>query len=58
VLASKLGAAAVACLADGVSGVLVGEVRGEILRTPLADIAGLTRPADTALIELARILAM
>jgi 6-phosphofructokinase 1 len=57
VLASRLGAAAVACLADGVSGVLVGEVRGEIRRTPLAEIAGRMRPADTALIELARILA-
>jgi 6-phosphofructokinase 1 len=58
VLASRLGAAAVACLADGVTGVLVGEVRGEIVRTPLAEIAGRTRPADTALVELARVLAM
>jgi len=57
VLASRLGAAAVACLGDGVSGVLVGEVRGEIQRTPLAEIAGRMRPADTALIELARVLA-
>jgi len=57
VLASRLGAAAVACLAGGVSGVLVGEVRGEIERTPLAEIAGRTRPADTALVELARVLA-
>lgn len=57
VLASRLGAAAVACLEDGVSGVLVGEVRGAIVRTPLAEIAGRTRPADTALIELARVLA-
>jgi len=57
VLASRLGAAAVAALADGVSGVLVGEMRGEIVRTPFAGIAGRTRPADTALIELARVLA-
>jgi len=57
VLASRLGAAAVAALAEGVSGVLVGEVRGEIQRTPLAKIAGRTRPADTALVELARVLA-
>jgi 6-phosphofructokinase 1 len=57
VLASRLGAAAVASLADGVAGVLVGEVRGDIVRTPLAEIAGRTRPADTALIELARVLA-
>jgi len=58
VLASRLGAEAVASLADGITGVLVGEVRGEIVRTPLAEIAGRTRPADTALIELARVLAM
>jgi 6-phosphofructokinase 1 len=58
VLASRLGAAAVAALADGVSGVLVGEVRGEIVRTPLAEIAGRTRPADARLLELARTLAI
>jgi 6-phosphofructokinase 1 len=58
VLGSRLGAAAVECLADGVTGMLVGEVRGEIVRTPLGEIAGRTRPADTALIELARVLAM
>jgi 6-phosphofructokinase 1 len=58
VLGSRLGAAAVECLADGVTGMLVGEVRGEIVRTPLAEVAGRTRPADTALIELARVLAM
>ncbi|MDH4172280.1 MAG: 6-phosphofructokinase [Betaproteobacteria bacterium] len=58
VLASRLGAAAVACLEDGASGVLVGEVRGAIVRTPLAEIAGRTRPADVRLIELARVLAM
>jgi 6-phosphofructokinase 1 len=40
-----------------VSGVLVGEVRGEIVRTPLAEIAGRTRPADARLLELARTLA-
>jgi 6-phosphofructokinase 1 len=57
VLASRLGAAAVDCLADGEAGVLVGEMRGEIVRTPLVQVAGQTRPADTALIELARVLA-
>ncbi|HEX5093635.1 MAG TPA: ATP-dependent 6-phosphofructokinase, partial [Burkholderiales bacterium] len=57
VLASRLGAAAVDCLAEGVAGVLVGEMRGEILRTPLAEVTGRTRPANTALIELARVLA-
>jgi 6-phosphofructokinase 1 len=58
VLASRLGAAAVVALADGVSGVLVGEVRGDIVRTPLAQIAGRTRPADAKLLELARTLAI
>jgi 6-phosphofructokinase 1 len=57
VLASRLGAAAVQCFAEGVHGVLVGEVRGEIVRTPLAEVAGRTRPVDTRLLELARVLA-
>jgi 6-phosphofructokinase 1 len=58
VLATRLGAAAVDCLADGAAGMLVGNVRGDIVRTPLAGIAGRMRPADTALLELARVLAM
>jgi 6-phosphofructokinase 1 len=58
VIGSRLGAAAVDCLADGAAGNLVGVVRGEIVRTPLVEVAGRTRPADTALIELARVLAM
>jgi 6-phosphofructokinase 1 len=58
VLATRLGAAAVDCLAEGGTGVLVGEVRGAIVRTPLAEIAGRMRPADTSLLDLARVLAM
>jgi 6-phosphofructokinase 1 len=58
VLATRLGAAAVECLAQGGAGLLVGDVRGEIVRTPLADIAGRTRPADARLLEMARTLAM
>lgn len=58
VLATRLGAAAVECLAQGAAGMLVGNVRGSIVRTPLAEIAGRGRPADTGLIELARVLAM
>ncbi|TXJ10192.1 MAG: 6-phosphofructokinase, partial [Afipia sp.] len=38
-------------------GVLVGEQRGEITRTPLAEIAGRTKPISTNLIDLARVLA-
>jgi len=58
VLGSRLGAAAVDCLADGALGNLVGLVGGEIHRAPLAEVAGRTRPVDTRLIELARVLAM
>jgi len=58
VLATRLGAAAVDSLAAGRHGVLLGMLRGEIAATPLAEIAGRTRAADTALVELARVLAM
>jgi 6-phosphofructokinase 1 len=58
VLATRLGAAAVECLAQGGAGLLVGDVRGDVVRTPLADIAGRTRPADARLLEMARTLAM
>ncbi len=58
VLATRLGAAAVDCLADNGAGMLVGVVRGDIVRTPLAEVGGRTRLADTALLEMARILAM
>lgn len=57
VLATRLGAAAVDCLADGKTGMLVGMVRGVVERTPLSELAGRTRPADIALLELARVLA-
>jgi len=57
VLATRLGAAAIDRLASGVSGVLVGIVRNEIVATPLAEIAGKTKPIDRDLLELARVLA-
>jgi 6-phosphofructokinase 1 len=57
VLATRLGAAAADCLAEGGSGMLVGVVRGDIVRTPLAEIAGRTRHADIKLLEMARVLA-
>jgi 6-phosphofructokinase 1 len=53
-LATRLGVAALTSLAEGVSGVLIGEQRGEITRTPLAEIAGRTKPISTGLIDLAR----
>lgn len=56
-LATRLGVAALTSLAEGVSGVLIGEQRGEITRTPLVEIAGKTKPISTNLIDLARVLA-
>jgi 6-phosphofructokinase 1 len=58
VLATRLGAAAVDRLARGESGVLVGTLCSEIASTPLADVAGRTRPADAKLLELARVMAI
>lgn len=57
VLATRLGAGAIDQLARGASGVLVGILRNEISATPLADIAGKTKPIDCSLLELARVLA-
>jgi 6-phosphofructokinase 1 len=36
---------------------LVGYQKNEVTRTPLADIVGRTKPVDTELVGLARILA-
>jgi 6-phosphofructokinase 1 len=58
VLATRLGAAAVECLARGEHAVLLGTLRGEIAATPLAEVAGRTRPANADLLELARVMAM
>ena len=58
VLATRLGAAAVDCLARGESGVLVGTLCSEITSTPLAEVAGRTRPANAGLLELARVMAI
>ena len=58
VLATRLGDAAVECHSRGESGVLVGLLHGEIAATPLAEVAGRTRPANAELLELARVMAM
>lgn len=58
VLATRLGAAAIDHLARGEHGLLVGSNCGAISSTPLADIAGRTRPADAQLLELARVMAL
>jgi len=57
VLATRLGAAAVEQLANGVHGVLVGLVRDEIQTTPLAVVARTKKTLDTRILELARVLA-
>jgi 6-phosphofructokinase 1 len=56
-LATRLGVGAVKALADGETGVLVGFQKNEVTRTPLADVVGRTKPVDTELLDLARILA-
>lgn len=56
-LATRLGVGAVHALQDSEYGVLIGYCKNELTRTPLADIAGRTKPLQTDLLELARILA-
>ena len=56
-LATRLGAAAVARLAQGEHGVLVGLLKGEMTATPLAEVAAVKKPLDLGLLELARVLA-
>ena len=56
-LATRLGVGAVKALGDGETGVLIGWQRNGVTRTPLADVVGRTKPMDTELVELARILA-
>jgi 6-phosphofructokinase 1 len=56
VFASRLGAAAVEQLANGNYGVLVGQIKGEFVATPLEQVAGKTKLLDKRLFELQRIL--
>lgn len=58
VLATRLGAEAVACLARGHTGVLVGTQGLALTTTPLAEVAGRTKPVDVASLQLARVLAL
>lgn len=57
ILATRLGANALDSLVQREFGVLVGYQNGQITRTPLADIAGRTKPINTSLLDLARVLA-
>lgn len=56
VLASKLGAAAVDALLHGEYGVVVGEVKGEVVRTPLRDAYEKKKPLNSLLLEILRLL--
>jgi 6-phosphofructokinase 1 len=57
ILGSRLGAAAIELIGKGQTGCLVGVQRGEIARTPLAEVAGHSRPLNPTLLELAQALA-
>lgn len=57
ILGTLLGAGAVEALARGEKGVLVGQIKGEVVTTPLSEVAGKKKPLDPKLFELARVLA-
>ena len=57
VLASRLGAAATRTLAEGTSGVMVGEVEGEVRLTPLSEAVEAKKPINLGLVKLAQVLA-
>lgn len=56
-LATRLGAAATECLAQGKAGVLVGQIKGETSFTPLSIVVGNKKPLDQRLLDLANVLA-
>ena len=58
ILATRLGAGAVAALARGEQGVLVGQLEGRVRTTPLVEVAGRRKPLDPALVDLARVLTL
>jgi 6-phosphofructokinase 1 len=57
ILGTRLGYCAVEALARGEYGVLAGSIRGEIITTPLAEIAGKTKTVDEKLLQMANVLA-
>jgi len=54
ILASRLGAGATDCLADGNFGVLVGWVNSQLSKTPLEEVVGRSKEIDIRLFELAK----
>ena len=57
VLATKLGAYAVECLTKGISGVVVGEIKGELTTTSFEKACALRKELDPFLLKLIPILA-
>ena len=57
ILATRLGVGAVEALSRGISGVLVGSVKGEVTETPLSEVAANKKSLDQRLLEIARVLA-
>ena len=57
VLASRLGSAATRTLVEGTSGVMIGEVEGEVTLTPLSEAVSKKKPVRLELVDLARELA-
>jgi len=57
ILASKLGAAAVDALVNGKSGYMVGELKGEIVLTPLNETWEKRKELDNNLLKLVKVLA-
>jgi len=57
ILASKLGAAAVDALVNGKSGYMVGELKGEIVLTPLSETWEKRKELDNNLLQLVKVLA-
>jgi 6-phosphofructokinase 1 len=55
-LATRLGAGAVAALARGETGVLVGMLRGRVATTPLSEVVGQQKTIDPELVTLAHVL--
>jgi len=56
-LATWLGAEAVEALARGEHGVLVGQIKGEVRTTPLAEVVANKKPLDLSLLKLNDVLA-
>jgi 6-phosphofructokinase 1 len=55
-LATRLGAGAIAALAHGEAGILIGMVQSRIKATPLSDVVGVQKPIDPEMLDLTRIL--